>query len=240
MAGIEKRNSAGAAIGRALLLALGLSGLLGIAHYYGWFAYLNPAHLPVIQEKLAGLPWLVNRLLFVIGAAAAIVCGLGRSVISLAGGLWYGALQGTIISLLAALSGSLVVFAFVRRFGRPLFADRLSGYLKKADDLATRNGLLAVILIRQFPLSCLMINILLALTHIGWRDFILGSTLGFLPEALIFTLYGSSPHHNFMVRISCASLLLITVTIGVKLLLFQTEQNQPENSPDDYQGENEP
>lgn len=220
---------------RALLLTMVITGLLASAHYSGLTEYLDLDKLPLLQEKIAGLPWLVNRFCFVIVGALVIVCGLGRSLLSLAGGLFYGTVEGTTFSVLAALSGSLLIFAFVRRLGRPRFLAKVSGHLEKADKLVTDNGFLAVILIRQLPLACILINILLALTRVTLTEFILGSIVGFLPEALVFALYGSSAHGGFFSKVTIASLLLVLVVVGIKFLLHKF--NIADGSDDENQSE---
>jgi len=218
---------------RALLLALVISGLLAIAYYSGLTDYLNLEKLPLLQEKLAALPWLVNRLCFVVGGALAIVCGLGRSVMSLAAGLFYGPYWGAFFSIMTSLLASLLIFAFVRRIGRPRFLDRVKGHIEKADRLVADNGFMAVIIIRQLPLACLMVNILLALTRVSLTEFIFGSIVGFLPEAIIFALYGSSAHGGFLGKITLASLLLVGVVIGIKFLLHKFNLN---NENEDSEG----
>ena len=212
-------------IWRALLLALVISGLLAIAHYSGLTSYLNLKKLPLLQEKLAALPWAVNRLCFIVGGALAIVCGLGRSIMSLAAGLFYGPYWGALLSITTSLLASLMIFAFVRRIGRPRFLDRVKGYIEKADQLVADNGFTAVIIIRQLPLACLMVNILLALTRVSLTEFIFGSIVGFLPEAIIFALYGSSAHGGFFGKITLASLLLVGVVIGIKFLTKKFNNN---------------
>jgi len=210
---------------RALLLTLVITGLLAIVHYSGLSDYLDRDKLPLLQEKLSALPWLVNRICFIVGGALVIVCGLGRSVLSLAGGLFYGTLWGTIFSVLAALLGSLLIFTFVRRLGQPWFSAKVSGHLEKADKLVAENGILAVILIRQLPLACLLVNVLLALTRVTLPKFILGSIIGFLPEAIIFALYGSSAHGSFFNKVTIASFLLVLVVVGINFLSHKFNGN---------------
>ncbi len=205
-------------IGRILLLALVLSSVLAIVHFSGLKEYLHPDKIPLLQEKLAALPEFMGRLLFIAGGALVIVCGLGRSAVSLVSGVLYGPVWGAVYSVLAALSGSIVIFAFFRLLGRPLFLDRISGYVEKADKLVARNGFLAVILIRQLPLACLLVNILLALTRVSLVEFVCGSVVGFLPEAIVFALYGSSAQSGFFSKVAIASILLVVVVIGMKFL----------------------
>jgi uncharacterized membrane protein YdjX (TVP38/TMEM64 family) len=202
---------------RALGLALIITVLLAVVHYSGLRSYLSLEQMPVLKEKLAGLPWIVNRLVFVGGGALAIVCGLGRSLVSLAGGLFYGVWEGAVFSLLAALTGSLIIFTFVRLLKRPLFSHKLGKYLGRVDQLVAENGILAVILIRLLPLTSLLLNVLIAMTRVSLSEFIIGSLIGFLPETIVFTLYGSSTQGGFFSKVTIASGLLVVVVVGCKI-----------------------
>jgi len=203
---------------RTLILIAILCGLLGLTHFSGLGNYLDPRHLPFLREQLVGLPPLAAKTLFVAGGALLILAGVGRNAVSLAGGIIYGAGWGAVYSVLAALLGSLPVFGLVRALGRPFFPGRIGAYLESADRLVTRNGFLAVILIRQLPLACLLVNVLIAVTRVRTAQFIAGSLVGFLPEALVFALYGSSAQEGFCTRAAIASILLLAIAVGAKLL----------------------
>ena len=214
---------------RALGLALVITLLLAVVHYSGLRTYLSLEQMPLLKEKLAGLPWIVNRLVFVLGGALVIICGLGRSLVSLAGGLFYGVWEGVIFSLTAALVGSLVIFTFVRFFKRPLFSHKLGKYLARVDQLVADNGILAVILIRLLPLTSLLLNVLIAMTRVTLPEFVIGSLIGFLPETLVFSLYGSSTQGGFLSKVTIASGLLVAVVVGCKI--FSRKINPPKINP---------
>jgi uncharacterized membrane protein YdjX (TVP38/TMEM64 family) len=55
-----------------------------------------------------------------------------------------------------------------------------------------QKGSLSVFLARQIPISGLWVNCLLGLTHVGHRDFLVGTAIGMLPEAIPATLVGAS------------------------------------------------
>jgi uncharacterized membrane protein YdjX (TVP38/TMEM64 family) len=78
-----------------------------------------------------------------------------------------------------------------------------------------------------------MVNILLALTRVSLTEFIFGSIVGFLPEAIIFALYGSSAHGGFFGKVTLASLLLVGAVVGVKFLLHKFNIN---NDNEDSEG----
>ena len=50
---------------------------------------------------------------------------------------------------------------------------------------------MSIVLVRMLPVSNAIINIGLALSHVGDRAFLLGSLLGFLPQGIIAVIIGS-------------------------------------------------
>ena len=225
----ESKNIPGPRIGgRTLLLVLSLSLALALIHFSGAADYLDPRHWPYWQSRLENMPPGTAIFFFIGAGALAISIGLGRSAVSLAAGMLYGAIPGTVYSVAAALLGSLVIFGVVRYLSRPDPAKKFGRYFEKAEQLVSHNGLLAVILIRQLPLACLLINVLLALTRITLRQFILGSLLGFLPESLIFALYGSSARQHFFIQMSLATMLLVSVILFSATLRRRLENDQPQ------------
>jgi uncharacterized membrane protein YdjX (TVP38/TMEM64 family) len=79
------------------------------------------------------------------------------------------------------------------------------------------DGFLLVLIMRQLPLTSLLINVLLGLTSISLGIFLLGSIVGLLPETIIFALFGSSLQESFALRVSIASSLWVLLIVVVRL-----------------------
>ena len=120
------------------------------------------------------------------------------------------------LTLAAALLGSMAIFWLTKLLGRPFIKQNVAHYLKTLEDYSQTNGFLLVILLRQLPLTCQFVNVLMGLSSIPTGDFVLGSIVGLLPETLIFAIFGSSLREKFMLRVSLAALLLIALAWGIK------------------------
>jgi uncharacterized membrane protein YdjX (TVP38/TMEM64 family) len=216
-AGIEPENGKnGLNIIKTIMLIFLLTGSLAIIRYSPLGYYLDPAHVHLLQDKLAGFHSLAP-VIFFAGGVLLIAMGAPRSIIHILAGMVFGFFSGTLLSTAAAVTGSGVLFWLTRLLGRPLFNQKIGHRLKAIEDHIENNGFLVIIIMRQLPLTCMFVSILIGLTSVRTSVFFLGSIVGLLPAAAIFTLFGSSVREGFALRVSIASILLILLIIFVRV-----------------------
>ena len=201
---------------KAILLAVMVITVLAFVRFSPLGAYLKVSNIEFLQHKLSEFGGLAPAV-FLFGGALAITLGIPRSVVSILGGLAFGLFGGILLALLSALLGSMVIFLLTKWLGRPLFKQKVGEYLKAIEDHTKTDGFLMVIILRQLPLTSLLINVLIGLTSISMGIFVLGSIVGLLPETIIFALYGSSLHESFILRVSIASTLWILLIVLIRL-----------------------
>jgi len=196
-----------------------LASLLGLG---GWLLYLLPYEdLPGWVERLgeatAAFGW-YGPLLF--AAASALLTGVGVPRLLLTGVA--AALFGVMIGLAASLSGTLLgawaTFLLARWSGHEAGFDRWPR-LRRFSGLLASQGVLPVLLVRQLPLSSFFINLLLGLTAVRTRDFLLGSLIGFLPEAVPVALIGAGLMQSDRALMLQYMLLGLVLLIAVLLLV---------------------
>ena len=82
-------------------------------------------------------------------------------------------------------------------------------------------GIPAVILVRQMPVHGMVLNLILGLSPVRQRDFLIGTAIGLFPEAIPFTLIGKGAKQGSigksMIYIIVALLVLVILWLGVKL-----------------------
>ena len=201
---------------KALLLAIFLVASLALVRFSPLGDYLKIANIDVLQQKLDEFQgW--APMVFLLGGAVLITLGAPRSLISILGGIVFDLFWGIVLAMAAALLGSIVIFWLTKLLGRPLFKQKVEHYLSAIDTQSRTSGFLIVILLRQLPLTCILVNVLIGLTSISTGVFLLGSIVGLLPETLIFALFGSSLQSSFVLRVSLASFLLILLALVIKL-----------------------
>ena len=200
---------------KAILLAILLAGALAVVNFSFLGDYLDVRNLDALQANLVEFQNWAPAVFLLIGALV-ITLGAPRSIIAILGGVVFGFFWGVILALAAALLGSIVIFLLTKWLGRPLFKQKVEKYLKAVEEHVETHGILIVILLRQLPLTCMLVNVLIGLTSISFSAFLLGSVVGLLPEAVIFALYGSSLQQDFVLRVTIASILLVLLVWVIK------------------------
>lgn len=120
-----------------------------------------------------------------------VALGAPRLMFYVLGGLAFGFWQGLMLAQLGALIGSYITFCAVRSGGRGWLKERFGNHRLVGKAFHVRSSVKAVVLIRQLPLSSVMINSGLALSQVSARVFLIGSFIGYLPQGVIAVLIGS-------------------------------------------------
>jgi uncharacterized membrane protein YdjX (TVP38/TMEM64 family) len=120
-----------------------------------------------------------------------VALGLPRLIFYGLGGLAFGFWQGLLLAQAGSLLGSYITFCAVRRGGRGWLEERFGSHRLVGKAFNIQSSVKAVVLIRQLPLSSVMINSGLALSKVTVRIFLIGSFIGFLPQGVVATLIGS-------------------------------------------------
>jgi uncharacterized membrane protein YdjX (TVP38/TMEM64 family) len=156
-------------------------------------------HLTPIRAYLADVAHLRTKLrstsIWVYPATCAVValllaCGAPRLPIHAAGGAIFRFRTGLVLTLVGAILGHYLVFAFIRWGGRDWVLRRWPN-LRRWADAIHEHGVVGVLLARQLPAHAMLINLCLGLSYVKQRDFLIGTALGLLPEAIPATLIGA-------------------------------------------------
>ena len=192
----QRPQVAGAAGGEAearppwtkiLLLAAVVGALLAVVYLSPLRDYLGRAR--EISEHVRALGMLAP-LVLTISVAALVAIGFPRLVLCVIAGMALGFWSGVLWTQLGTLLGNYAVFLLARRSGRA-WAQRYLSRRGKLHSLIRQEGISGVILARQLPVPGLLINLACGLVSIRHRDFLLGTILGQLPEAVPCTLIGA-------------------------------------------------
>lgn len=127
---------------------------------------------------------------YVTASALLMAVGVPRLLLCSVAGLAFGFGWGLAWSQAGTLLGSYLTFLFVRWGGRDWSLEHFQR-LKPFVHALEERGVLAVLLIRQLPMSGFYNNLLLGVTGVSHRDFLLGSFLGFLPMGITASLLGA-------------------------------------------------
>lgn len=122
---------------------------------------------------------------------ALVALGAPRLIFYVLGGLAFGFWQGLLLAQVGAVIGSWLTFCAVRQGGRGWLRQRFGGHRFVGKAFRVRSSVKAVVMIRQLPLTSVMINGGLALSQVSARVFLIGTFIGYLPQGIIAVLIGS-------------------------------------------------
>lgn len=145
--------------------------------------YRHQIHPLMIRDAIAS-----NRfapLLFIALQIAASLLWVPRTMLGIAAGLIFGLVWGLVWAIVGAVAGAAAGFAFVHWMGAEGVLDA-SPRIGKLVERAESGGWRAVAILRLIPgPPHSLINTLLALTNINWRDYLIGSFVGMLPITFV-------------------------------------------------------
>ena len=229
---IPQETNRPASPGRAALKILLQLLLLGGSVF---IIYLPPVReqlvrVQEISDYLISLGW-AAPLVFVPAVAILVAVGVPRLLLCPIGGMAFGFWRGLVLTQLGTVLGFYGTFLFVRWNGRDMIL-RKWPRLKRYTEFSRRKGIVTVLLIRQLPITGFYINLLLGLLPLTHADFLLGTIIGILPEAVPATLVGSSAVHLsskqslLYTGLAIAALILVWTCSGRMLRSFFLKNKQ--------------
>jgi uncharacterized membrane protein YdjX (TVP38/TMEM64 family) len=198
----------------------GIEKLTSINYLRGLLLSLGPwGHLTIIGLLIISIP-----------------LPIPSTPIILSGGYLYGTIIGTVLSLIAIFVGSSISFFLVRKFGQPLLEKLVSKHhIEHFNHIFKHRGLTAAFIsyaLPIFPSDC--VSLILGLTKVRYRDFVLILILGHIPRFLILNSLGENFLSGFSwqtVIILVLALLLVLIALFKKILkkFFFKELHELEN-----------
>lgn len=159
--------------------------------------------------------------------AVSSALGLPRQALAFLGGYAFGALYGLIWTSIGLIGGCSCGFFYSRMLGRDILRKRLGNRIRVIDSFLCKSPFLMAVAIRCFPVGNNAItNMAAGVTSIPPLPFIAGSSIGYIPQTLVFALLGSGIQIGAELRIFISALLFAaTSLLGLHLFRrFRSEQ----------------
>jgi uncharacterized membrane protein YdjX (TVP38/TMEM64 family) len=151
--------------------------------------YLNPDALQAYIQSYGVIAPAVYVFFYCIGP----VLFVPGAILSVAGGLAFGVLWGTILTILGATIGATLAFIVARYLGREFVERWMKGRLKALDDAAEHHGFKVILFLRLVPLVPFnALDYAAGLSKISVRDYVLGTFIGIIPGTFVYVYLGST------------------------------------------------
>jgi uncharacterized membrane protein YdjX (TVP38/TMEM64 family) len=191
----------------AVALLVGGSVWILMAHSE-WFA--DPAQVKIEVLRFGVWGPLVFMLLYAVGPSFLVP----GAVMTIAGGLAFGTLWGSVYSMIGADVGAIVAFGAGRFLGKS-FVQRVVG--KRFHEMLAKiakHGFQIIFYLRVVPvIPYNALNLLAGASPITFRDYFWASMIGMVPGTILFAFLGDALWHPLSLKFFLA-LLLIAVSVG--------------------------
>ncbi len=136
------------------------------------------------------------------------------SVLSIAGGLAFGAWMGTLYTIIGATLGAMLSFYVAKTLGKSLVRKEWSGNAGKIQSQMEQNGFLYVLLFRLIPvINFDLISYMAAIAKVRFGSFALATLIGIIPGTFAYNFLGSSFISGNPKIIALAVIVFITLTV---------------------------
>nr|WP_241680260.1 TVP38/TMEM64 family protein [Metabacillus mangrovi] len=195
----------------------------------------------VNQSFLKWSPQTIKDWILSLGAAGPIVYILlytvrplvlfPASLLSLAGGLAFGPVQGLIYTVTGASGGAMLAYMLAKKFGKSFIPS--SDRIETVKKLMEKNGFTYVLILRLLPIVNFdLISYTAGIASIRWYSFLAATILGIIPGTFAYNFLGSSITEDKTVLIIAVMVFAVIAIIPVlfkeklKQRLFQEGKNE--------------
>ncbi len=183
-------------------------------------AFIFQENAPLILNYIKGLGWMAPILFLLIYSLATIFL-LPTMVITLAGGVLFGPLFGTLLNLIGATLGAVCAFSISRHFAIDWIASKNRPKLNKLIAGVERNGWQFVAVLRLIPIIPFnLVNYGLGLTRIKFSHYVITTFFFLAPAEIIYTYCGYAGMDALSNRISFYKSETILIMAGLALLFL--------------------
>jgi uncharacterized membrane protein YdjX (TVP38/TMEM64 family) len=154
-----------------------------------------------LEEHLTDRQWILAQVqghgaagvLFFLGITGlATSLGVPRQLTAFLGGYAFGWFWGTLLATLGTALGCALDFGVARTLGRDFVLARFGKRAAKLDAFLRTGPFRTSLAIRLLPVGHnLLTSIAAGVTSIPARYFVLGSAVGYIPQNLVFAIFGA-------------------------------------------------
>jgi uncharacterized membrane protein YdjX (TVP38/TMEM64 family) len=188
----------------AFLAALVGGSVYLLATHAEWFE--NPQLVRVEVTRWGAWGPIAYILLYALGPSFL----LPGAVMTIAGGLAFGALWGALWSIIGADLGALIAFGAGRFLGRSFVRKFVGTRFQKLMERLARHGFYIILYLRIVPvIPYNALNLLAGASPIEFGDYFWASVIGILPGTILFAMLGDALWHPMQPRFFIAIGLIL-------------------------------
>jgi len=185
----EKRRTSIARDGALAILVIGLT-LGSFWRLTSWHHRLDLQAFLHWGKIIQGHPWtpVVIVAVFIVGGLVFFV----HAILLWATVFTFDTRHALIYCEMGSFASALVVYGIGRVLRQDVVARIAGSYVDKVSRALAQKGILSLVLLHLFPICPFsMLNLLAGVTHIRFKDFLIGTFLGMTPGVIVLCLFGN-------------------------------------------------
>ncbi|MBO2945227.1 TVP38/TMEM64 family protein [Paenibacillus sp. F411] len=209
--------------------ALGAAAIVGgLLWFHQNVLDLSPS---TIQAWMLSLGWAAPVIYIALYTLRPLIL-FPASLLSVAGGLAFGPLWGTVYTIAGAVMGAAVAFMAARMLGKRLVKKEWKGQWSKVQQQLEERGFVYVVVLRLIPLFPFdLISYAAGASKVRLLPFVLGTLVGIIPGTFAYNFLGASLAEGRTGLILAAAAVLL-IAIALPLLIkrkMNTAKDKREN-----------
>lgn len=142
------------------------------------------------------------------------------SMLALAGGGLFGPVKGFIFTMIGFWIAGTIAFYLARLLGRDFVAGILKKKFNKLESIMQKNGFKYLFILRLPPIIPYdPLSYVSGLTNISYKNFILASLMGVIPETICYSIIGTSFKSPLSPQFIIPVIVLVLATLSAKYLI---------------------
>lgn len=148
------------------------------------------------------------------------------SLLSIMAGGIFGPWKAFFLSMISCFFSATVAFFLAKKLGRPFVDKILKGKVMKLDNGIEKHGFMIMLLMRlSFVFAYDPLSYAAGLTSMKYRDFILGTIIGIVPEMLCYSFMGKNFERGFSLR-SFTPLIIIIIVAPIAIIVYKNYKSK--------------
>jgi phosphatidylserine/phosphatidylglycerophosphate/cardiolipin synthase-like enzyme/uncharacterized membrane protein YdjX (TVP38/TMEM64 family) len=200
-------------IGRFALLGVLALVIVGLTAAWHWTALGDLLNLTALTKMIRRIDALPLAPLWIMTAyVLAAVVSIPVTLLIATTGLAFGAAWGSVYALAGTMMAAAVTYLLGQWLGRDVVR-RLAGVrVNKLSERVAKRGIVAVVILRLLPVAPFtIVNLVAGASHIGLRDFMLGTLLGMGPGIMLTVAFA----HQLVSALRHPTALSFVILIGI-------------------------
>lgn len=203
---------------KILISVIVLIFIIAVAFAIRYSQHISIYSLEYILKGFGSWSYVLFFLLCSFRSFLLLPCGFTSAL----GGLLFGSIKGTIITLIGYTIGGTIVFHLSRVLGKDWAREFIKNKAAVLEKMASQNSFLSIFVLRVVPILPFdAVSCIGGVSDVKWPDYVLATFLGSLPGVFLYVYFGETLKSLSLKQIIipfCIIIFMSMISIGYKII----------------------